>query len=76
MKKTKSRVDTSLSNKSIQIYVNSGVHQDVKELSTRTGLSISSIAWMAFSEGYPKVRETLLKLKAGKKPNVQPTAGN
>ena len=68
--------DELLANKTIQIYVRSVVHQDVKELADRTGLSISSIAWMAFSEGYPKVKESLLKLKAGKKPNVHPTAGN
>ena len=66
----------SLANKSVQVYVRAAVHADLKELSERTGLSISSIAWMAFSEGYPKVRESLLKLKAGKKPNVSITAGN
>ena len=76
MKQTKSRVDNSLANKSVQVYVRPVVHQDLKELSDRTGLSISAIAWMAFSEGYPKVRESLTKLKAGKKPNVQPSAGN
>ena len=65
-----------LSNKSVQVYVRSVVHDDLKTLSERTGLSISAIAWMAFSEGYPKVRESLSKLKAGKKPNVQPTSGN
>ena len=75
MKKNKS-IDKLLSNKSIQIYVRPVVHEDIKELASRTGLSISAIAWMAFSEGFPKVRESLLKLKAGKKPNVQPTAGN
>ena len=66
----------SLSNKSVQVYVRPIVHEDLKVLSERTGLSISAIAWMAFSEGYPKVRESLTKLKAGKKPNVQPSAGN
>ena len=76
MKQTKSRIDNSLSNKSVQVYVRPVVHQDLKELSDRTGLSISAIAWMAFSEGYPKVRESLTKLKAGKKSNVSITAGN
>lgn len=65
-----------LSNKSVQIYVREAVHEDVKVLSERTGLSVSAIAWMAFSEGYPKVRESLVKLKAGKKPSIQPTFGN
>ena len=75
MNKTK-QADKTLSNKSIQIYVRASVHEDVKKLAERTGLSVSAIAWMAFSEGYPAVRDSLLKLKAGKKPNVQPTFGN
>lgn len=70
------KIDKMLANKSIQIYVRSVVHDDVKVLAERTGLSISAIAWMAFSEGYPKVRESLMKLKAGKKPNVSVTFGN
>ena len=45
---TKSKL---LSNKSVQVYVRPVVHEDLKVLSERTGLSISAIAWMAFSEG-------------------------
>ena len=77
MNKSKAKqVEKELANKSIQIYVRPVVHQDVKWLAERTGLSVSAIAWMAFAEGFPQVRDSLLKLKAGKKPNVQPTSGN
>ena len=75
-KKMKKIADKELANKSIQIYVRAGVYDDVKVLADRTGLSVSALAWMAFSEGYPSVRDSLMKLKAGKKPNVSITSGN
>jgi hypothetical protein len=57
----------------LQIYVRPTVLEDVQKLSQLSGLSMSAIAWLSFSEGYPKVRDNLVK---GKKPNVQPTHGN
>jgi hypothetical protein len=49
--------------KQINIYVRAREYDEIRKLSVQTGMSMSKIMWMAFNEGYPKIRKLLLPLK-------------
>jgi hypothetical protein len=57
----------------IQFYVRAADYEDIKKLSKRTGLSISKLAWMAYSRGYKEVKNMMLKWEheKGKSANAE-----
>jgi len=52
--------------KEIKIYVRAKTHRELQELSKKTGISMSKLAWIALSNGYPKMRATVLKWQVQK----------
>ena len=47
--------------KQINVYVRAADYERIQKLSKLTGMSMSRIAWLALTEGYPKVQSSLLK---------------